>query len=75
MGHQTENVDEDEDICACCIELGLNAMISTPVLSIRTQIAESYANDFFYAEIINYLRDPSEKLLAKLTRQHQALCS
>ncbi|CAH0486080.1 unnamed protein product [Peronospora farinosa] len=78
MGHQTEYVDDDEDICVCCIELGLNAMISTPVLSIRTQIAESYANDSFYAGIINYLRDPSEKLLAKLTkpkweRYHQAL--
>ncbi|CAI5704781.1 unnamed protein product [Peronospora farinosa] len=43
-------------------------MISTPVLSIRTQIAESYANDSFYAGIINYLRDPSEILLAKLTK-------
>ncbi|CAI5703327.1 unnamed protein product [Peronospora effusa] len=68
MGHQTEYVDDDEDICVCCIELGLNAVISTPVLSIRTQIAESYANDSFYAGIINYLRDPSEKLLAKLTK-------
>ena len=43
-------------------------MVSTPVLPIRTQIAESYANDSFYAGIINYLRDPSEKLLAKLTK-------
>ncbi|CAH0486427.1 unnamed protein product [Peronospora farinosa] len=65
--HQTENVDDDEDICACCIELGLNAMILTPVLSIRAQIAKSYANDSFYAGIIKFLRDPSEKLLAKLT--------
>ncbi|CAI5716266.1 unnamed protein product [Peronospora farinosa] len=68
MGHQTEYVDDDEDICVCCIELGLNAMISTPVLSIRTQIAESYTNVSFYAGIINYLRNPSEKLLVKLTR-------
>ncbi|CAI5711441.1 unnamed protein product [Peronospora effusa] len=30
MGHQTEYVDDDEYICACCIELGLNAMISNP---------------------------------------------
>ncbi|CAI5721540.1 unnamed protein product [Peronospora effusa] len=67
-GHQPDNVDDDVDICACCVELGLNAMISIPVLSIRTQIAESYANDSFYAGIINYLRDPSEKLLAKLTK-------
>uniref|UniRef100_A0AAV1TYY7 Integrase catalytic domain-containing protein n=1 Tax=Peronospora matthiolae TaxID=2874970 RepID=A0AAV1TYY7_9STRA len=43
-------------------------MISTPELSIRTQIAESYANDSFYTGIINYLRHPSEGSLAKLTK-------
>ncbi|CAI5721438.1 unnamed protein product [Peronospora effusa] len=68
IGHHTENVNDDDEVCACCIELGLNVMISTPVLSIRTQIAESYANDFFYAAVIKYLRTTSEKLLAKLTK-------
>ena len=69
MGHQPGIAeDEDDDICLCCAEQGLNAMISTPELSIRTQIAESYANDSFYTGIINYLRHPSEGSLAKLTK-------
>ena len=61
MGHHPGSADDgDDDICLCCAELELNAMISTPVLLIRTQIAESYANDSFYTEITNYLRHPSE---------------
>ena len=68
MGHQPGSADDDDDaICLCCTELGLNAMISTLVLSIRTQMDDSYANDCFYTGIINYLRYPSEKSLAKLT--------
>ena len=69
MGHHTGSADdEDDDICLCCALLGLNAMISTPVLSIRTQIADSYANNSFYTGIINYLQHPSGGSLAKLTK-------
>ena len=68
MDHQPANTDDDDDNCACRIKLGFNAMMSTPVLSIRTQIAESYANDSFYARIINHLRHPSEGSLAKLMK-------
>ena len=69
MGNQPGSAeDEDDDICLCCAEQGLNAIISTPELSIRTQVAESYANDSFYTVIISYLRHPSEGSLAKLTK-------
>lgn len=64
MGHQPGSSDDDDDgVCMCCIKLELNAVISTPVRSIRTQDAESYANDSFYTRIINYHRHPSEGFL------------
>ncbi|OWY94212.1 LOW QUALITY PROTEIN: reverse transcriptase [Phytophthora megakarya] len=59
---------DDEDDCACCIALGLNATVSTPVSPLRQQIAEAYDVDAFYADIITHLQDPSVHSLKKMTR-------
>ena len=79
MGHQLGSADdEDDDICLCFAELGPNTIILTPVLSIQTQISESYANDSFYLGIIIYLRHPSEGSLTKLekpTRDNIKCCA
>ncbi|GMF22967.1 unnamed protein product [Phytophthora fragariaefolia] len=52
---------------AVCMELGIYATVSSPVLPLRHQIAE-YDDDEFYAGIIRYLRHPTADALAKLTR-------
>ncbi|GMF55505.1 unnamed protein product [Phytophthora fragariaefolia] len=62
-----DNEDDDED-CAVCMELGINATVSSPVLPLRQQIADAYDDDAFYAGIIRYLRNPTADALAKLTR-------
>ncbi|GMF51391.1 unnamed protein product [Phytophthora fragariaefolia] len=62
-----DNEDDDED-CAVCMELGINATVSSPVLPLRQQIADAYDDDAFYACIIRYLRNPTADALAKLTR-------
>ncbi|GMF41776.1 unnamed protein product [Phytophthora fragariaefolia] len=62
-----DNDDDDED-CAVCMELGINATVSSPVLPLRQQIADVYDDDAFYAGIIRYLRNPTADALAKLTR-------
>ncbi|GMG14498.1 unnamed protein product [Phytophthora fragariaefolia] len=53
---------------AVCMELGINADVSSPVLPLRQQIADAYDDDAFYAGIIRYLRNPTADALAKLTR-------
>ncbi|GMF37939.1 unnamed protein product [Phytophthora fragariaefolia] len=62
-----DNEDGDE-ACAVCMELGINATVSSPVLPLRQQIADAYDDDAFYAGIIRYLRNPTADALAKLTR-------
>ncbi|KAE8954188.1 hypothetical protein PR002_g32157 [Phytophthora rubi] len=52
--------DDDDDDCATCVTLGINATVSSPVLPLRQQIADAYEDDAFYAE--------SSDTLAKLTR-------
>ena len=69
MRHQDLTDDEDDDSdCAACVSLGINATVSSPVLSLRQQIADAYAEDAFYAGIIRHLRDPTPETLAELTR-------
>ncbi|GMF51209.1 unnamed protein product [Phytophthora fragariaefolia] len=60
-----DNEDDDED-CAVCMELGINAIVSS--LPLRQQIADAYDDDAFYGGIIRYLRNPAADALAKLTR-------
>ncbi|GMF28852.1 unnamed protein product [Phytophthora fragariaefolia] len=68
--------DDDEDYCATCVTLGMNATVTglypvcvtSPVLPLRQQIADAYEEDAFYAAIIRYLRKPKADTLAKLTR-------
>ncbi|GMF45109.1 unnamed protein product [Phytophthora fragariaefolia] len=67
FGGDSDNEDDDED-CAVCVELGINATVSSPVLPLRQQIADAYDDDAFYAGIIRYLRNPAADALAKLTR-------
>ncbi|GMG17076.1 unnamed protein product [Phytophthora fragariaefolia] len=62
-----DDEDDDED-CAVCMELGIYATVSGPVLPLRQQIADAYDDDTFYAGIIRYLRNPTADTLAKLTR-------
>ncbi|KAE9248599.1 hypothetical protein PF002_g5702 [Phytophthora fragariae] len=60
--------DDDDDDCATCVTLDINATVSSPVLPLRQQIADAYEDDAFYAAIIRYLRNPTADTLAKLTR-------
>ncbi|GMF45674.1 unnamed protein product [Phytophthora fragariaefolia] len=60
--------DYDEDCCATCVTLGINATVSSLVLPLRQQIADAYKEDAFYAAIIRYLRNPTADTLAKMTR-------
>ncbi|GMF53753.1 unnamed protein product [Phytophthora fragariaefolia] len=62
-----DNEDDDED-CAVCVELGINATVSSPILPLRQQIADAYDDDAFYAGIIRYPSNPTADALAKLTR-------
>ncbi|GMF46730.1 unnamed protein product [Phytophthora fragariaefolia] len=62
-----DNEDDDED-CAVCVELGINATVSSPVLPLRQQIAGAYEDDAFYAGIIRYLHNPTADALANLKR-------
>ncbi|GMF53815.1 unnamed protein product [Phytophthora fragariaefolia] len=62
------NDDDDEDCCATCVTLGINATVSSPVLPLRQQIADTYEEYVFYAAIIRYLRNPTADTLAKLMR-------
>ena len=69
MRHELGSADdEDDEICLCCIKLGLNAMVTTPVLKIWTHLAESYANDSFYTRTIDYLPHRSEGSFSKLMK-------
>ncbi|GMF47896.1 unnamed protein product [Phytophthora fragariaefolia] len=43
-----DNEDDDEH-CAVCMELGINATVSSSVLPLRQQIADAYDDDAFYA--------------------------
>ncbi|KAE9226727.1 hypothetical protein PF005_g5022 [Phytophthora fragariae] len=65
--HQDIPNDDDDD-CATCVTLGINATVSSPVLPLRQQIPDAYEEDSFYAAIIRYLRNPTADTLAKLTR-------
>ncbi|GMF28100.1 unnamed protein product [Phytophthora fragariaefolia] len=60
--------DGDEDCCATCVTLGINATVPSPVLPLRQQIADAYEEDAFYAAISRYLRNPIADTLAELTR-------
>ncbi|GMF27649.1 unnamed protein product [Phytophthora fragariaefolia] len=62
-----DNEDDDED-CGLCVELGINATVSSAVLPLRQQIADAYDDDAFYAGIIRYLRNTTADALAMLTR-------
>ena len=48
MVHHLGSAVGDDDIYLCFTEMGLTVIIPIPVMSIRTQIAESYASDSFY---------------------------
>ncbi|KAE8970943.1 hypothetical protein PR001_g27051, partial [Phytophthora rubi] len=63
-----QDIPDDDDVCATCVTLGINATVSSPVLPLRQQIADAYEDDAFYAAIVRYLRNPTADTLAKLTR-------
>ena len=53
LGHQ--GLDDDDEGCATCVEMGLNATILTPVCSLRDQIIAAHEGESFYANIIAHL--------------------
>uniref|UniRef100_A0AAV1TQ33 Reverse transcriptase domain-containing protein n=1 Tax=Peronospora matthiolae TaxID=2874970 RepID=A0AAV1TQ33_9STRA len=61
----TDDVDEDNR-CATCVSLNLSRV--TPELCLFDEIVAAYANDPDYADIIAYLRAPSEAALGALSR-------
>ncbi|GMF27758.1 unnamed protein product [Phytophthora fragariaefolia] len=67
LSQHPDNKDDDED-CAVCMELGIYATVSRPVLSLRQQITDAYDDVAFYAGSIRYLRNPTADALAKLSR-------
>ncbi|GMF37524.1 unnamed protein product [Phytophthora fragariaefolia] len=66
--HDIPGDDDDEDCCATCVTLGINATVSSPVLPLPQQIADAYEEGAFYAAFIRYLRNSTADTHAKLTR-------
>ncbi|GMF14899.1 unnamed protein product [Phytophthora fragariaefolia] len=60
--------DDDEACCATCLTLCINAIVSSPVLPLRQQIADAYEEDAFYTATVRYLRNPTADTPANLTR-------
>lgn len=59
--------DEDEYGCAACVASGLHSIEVRAQGSLREQIVTAYARDPFYADVIEYLREPAPTRLRRLS--------
>ncbi|KAE9000911.1 hypothetical protein PF011_g13979 [Phytophthora fragariae] len=69
LGRQViDDEDEDDDHCAVCIASGINLTNVSPDMDLRDEIVAAYAVDVVYADIVAYLRAPSDETLGALSR-------
>ena len=66
LSRQATDDDDEDDRCATCVSLNLTRV--TPELCLFDEIVAAYANDPDYADIIAYLRAPSDAALGALSR-------
>uniref|UniRef100_A0AAV1TZI6 Integrase zinc-binding domain-containing protein n=1 Tax=Peronospora matthiolae TaxID=2874970 RepID=A0AAV1TZI6_9STRA len=66
LSRQATQDDNEDDRCATCVPLNLTRV--TPELCLNDEIVAAYANDPDYADIIAYLRAPSDAALGALSR-------
>uniref|UniRef100_A0AAV1TNW0 Reverse transcriptase domain-containing protein n=1 Tax=Peronospora matthiolae TaxID=2874970 RepID=A0AAV1TNW0_9STRA len=66
LSRQATHDEDEDDRCATCVSLNLTRV--TPELCLIDEIVAAYANDPNYADIIAYLRAPSEAALGALSR-------
>ncbi|GMF24418.1 unnamed protein product [Phytophthora fragariaefolia] len=58
----------DDDHCAVCTASDINLTSVSPEMDLRDEIAAAYADDAVYANILAYLRSPSDETLGALSR-------
>ncbi|KAE9337692.1 hypothetical protein PR003_g11886 [Phytophthora rubi] len=63
-----DDEDENDDHCAVCLASGINLTNVSPEMDLRDEIVAAYADDAIYADIVAYLRAPSDKTLGALSR-------
>ncbi|GMF50554.1 unnamed protein product [Phytophthora fragariaefolia] len=66
LGRQViDDEDDSEEHCAVCAASGINLTSVSPEMNLRGEIAAAYA---VYANILAYLRSPSDETLVALSR-------
>ncbi|GMF57372.1 unnamed protein product [Phytophthora fragariaefolia] len=64
LGRQViDDEDDSEEHCAVCAASGINLTSVSPEMDLRGEIAAAYADDAVYANILAYLRSPSDETL------------
>ncbi|CAI5701508.1 unnamed protein product [Peronospora effusa] len=66
LSSQATDDEEDDDRCAMCVSLNLTRVTPEPCLF--DEIVAAYKGDSDYADIIEYLRAPSDAALGALSR-------
>ncbi|GMF60053.1 unnamed protein product [Phytophthora fragariaefolia] len=68
LGRQEiDDEDTSEEYCAVCAVSGVNLTSVSPEMDLRDQIAAAYPDDAVYANILAYLRSPSDETLGALS--------
>ncbi|GMF56475.1 unnamed protein product [Phytophthora fragariaefolia] len=69
LGRQViDNEDDSGEHCAVCAASGINLTSVSPEMNLRDEIAAAYADDEVYANILAYLRSPSDETLGVRSR-------
>ncbi|GMF17714.1 unnamed protein product [Phytophthora fragariaefolia] len=69
LGRQViDDEDYSEEHCEVCAASGINLTSVSPEMDLRDEIAAAYADNAVYANILAYLRSPSDETLGALSR-------
>ncbi|GMF47677.1 unnamed protein product [Phytophthora fragariaefolia] len=69
LGRQViDDEDDSDEHCAVCAASGINLTSVSPEMDLRDEIAVAYADDAVYANILAYLRSPSDETMGALSR-------
>ncbi|GMF51031.1 unnamed protein product [Phytophthora fragariaefolia] len=69
LGRQViDDEDDSDEHCAVCAASGINLTSVSPEMDLRDEIAAAYADDAVYANILAYLRSPSDETLGAHSR-------
>ncbi|GMF17479.1 unnamed protein product [Phytophthora fragariaefolia] len=63
-----DDEDESDDHHAVCTASGINLTSVSPEMDLRDEIVAAYADNAVYANILAYLRSPSDETLGALSR-------